>query len=179
MIVHHTNRLHKGIADRRTHKTEAPLAQLFAHAVRISGLGGHISQFLGRLTCLLWCKLRDISIKAAELFLHSEKGPGVRNHRNNLQAVAHDAGIGQQLIDFLLVVFCDDLRPKAIKGVAVVLALPEDRLPAQPRLRAFETEEFKELPVIMQRHAPLFIVIAHHDLALGPGTAVEFGYVQR
>src|SRR6266849_3045024 len=169
VIVHHAHSLHKGIADGRTHKTEASLAQIFAHAVRISGLGGH---FAGSLRRLRRRKLPDVSGKAAELLLYREKSFCVADHGGDLQPVTHDAGICQQLIDFLLVVFCDDLRPKPVKGFAIVLALLQDRLPAQPRLRAFETKELKEPVIVMQRHAPLFIVIAHHDLALGPRTTL-------
>jgi hypothetical protein len=40
-----------------------------------------------------------------------------------------------------------------------VLPLPEYGVPAQASLRAFQNQEFEELAVVVDRHAPFFVVI--------------------
>ena len=61
----------------------------------------------------------------------------------DFQAVAHDAGIGQQRADFSLVIACNFRGVEAVEGLAVIFALFENRLPAQAGLRAFENQKFE------------------------------------
>ena len=78
MIVDHPDSLHEGIADGWSYKTEAPLQQIFAHGV---GFGGPRGKALGPFVDLRTAsgELPDVAIKAAELFLHSEKRLRIRN----------------------------------------------------------------------------------------------------
>ena len=52
-----------------------------------------------------------------------------------------------------------------IEGGAVVLALLEDRLPAQPGLGALQDQKLEQHTVVLERHAPFLIVIGNHQPA--------------
>src|SRR5207248_2427000 len=99
--------------------------------------------------------------EAAELFLHGKEGFGVGDRRIDLEPVADDAGIGEELLHFSRVVAGDLVGVEVIKGVSIILALAEDRLPAQAGLGTFEDEELEELSIIVQRDAPLLVVVAN------------------
>ena len=62
-----------------------------------------------------------------------------------------------------------------VEGGAVVLALLQDRVPAQAGLRAFEHKKFEQNAVVVLGHAPLFIVIADGERVAGPAAADKVG----
>jgi hypothetical protein len=64
------------------------------------------------------------------------------------------------LSDLALVIARHPLGIESGEGLAIVVALVKNRVPAQTSLRAFKHEKFKERAVIVHRHAPFFIVIA-------------------
>ena len=69
---------------------------------------------------------------------------------------------------------------EAVEGAPVPRALPEDRDPGEARLRALEAEELEEAPVVVERHAPLAVVIrAIERIGRAPGAASAIGRVGR
>ena len=55
-----------------------------------------------------------------------------------------------------------------IKGLPVAIPLLEDRLPAQPGLGPFQDQELEEAAVVVERHAPLRIVVRDGEFRPGP-----------
>src|ERR1035438_788573 len=90
----------------------------------------------------------EVGVEAAEFLLDGEEGLRVPDGGGNLEPVAHDAGVGEQLADFASVVARDLPGVEAVEGAAVVVALLEDGGPAQPGLCAFQNEELEEDPVV-------------------------------
>src|SRR5438477_3660893 len=150
MIIHDSDRLHEGITDGRAYKAEATFSQVLTHAVGLIGAGGHVPGALGPFTAFFWGKLPDVFFKAAELFLDRRERLRVLNYGGDLHPVADDSRIGKERSNLLLVVLHNDLGSEPVKRFAIVFALPEDRLPTQPGLCAFETEKFKQSSVIVQ-----------------------------
>src|SRR4029077_9773654 len=73
---------------------------------------------------------------------------------------------------------CDLGSVKSIERLAVALALSQNRLPAQARLRTLQDEEFKEEAVVMHGHAPLFVMVARQNAVLRPMASAP-GRLQR
>ena len=169
MVVHHASGLHEGVADRRAYEAEAALLQIFAHGVGFRRSRGNVFRpardALHRLPA---GELPDVRVEAAEFALHRKKRPRVRNGGGDFQPVANDARIGEQGAHFLRVVLRDFRGVEAVEDFAVALALPQDRFPAEPRLRALEDQEFEEHAVVVDGHTPFFVVVADHEVALRP-----------
>ena len=61
------------------------------------------------------------------------------------------------------------------RSAAIILAFLEDGVPAQTRLRAFEDEKLEKFRIIMDRNAPLGIVIGgFQGIAFRPRAALLF-----
>ena len=59
-----------------------------------------------------------------------------------------------------------DLRRIEVRErAAIAVALVEDRRPRQSGLRTFEREELEVLLIVVDRHAPLVVVVAPHLFA--------------
>ena len=85
--------------------------------------------------------------------------------------MTHDAGVLHQALD-VCIAECRDHRDIPVRErAAIVLALGENGAPAQPRLRTLEREEFEAHPIVMNRNAPLRIVIDDVERFRGPGAA--------
>ena len=78
------------------------------------------------------------------------------------------------MCDLRLVVARDDVGIELIEDLAVALALAQDRVPAQAGLRALQDEELEDGAVVVQRDAPLLVVVAHGQLVARPPTAYRF-----
>src|SRR5579864_768006 len=116
-------------------------------------------------------ELPDVAVEAAEFLLHPKECLGIRDGRSNLQLIADDARIAQELADFAPVVPRHPLGIESLEGPAIVFALVENRAPTQTGLRAFENQKLEERPVVVRRRAPFFIVIADHEFAGRPTAA--------
>src|ERR1700733_4075818 len=96
VIVHHSYRLHEGVADGRSDEVETAPLKVFAHGI---GLGRARRNFLerpGRAQARLAVyELPDIAIEAAKFLLHREECFRVRDGRGNLEFVADNPGIPQ------------------------------------------------------------------------------------
>src|SRR5688572_25223877 len=104
--------------------------------------------------------LPDVFIERAKLISDCDERFSVLNRRRNLELVAHDARIREQLRDLSLVVTRDLLRIEVVEGEPVILPFVQDRRPAQASLRSFEDEHLEKMPIIMIWNAPFFIVIS-------------------
>src|SRR5439155_1336905 len=88
------------------------------------------------------------------------------------QAVADDAGVAHQALDVTGAEAGHLRRVEAGEGLAVALALAQDRQPGQAGLGAVEQELLVPAPVVVDGDAPLLVVVAGEELvARGPGAA--------
>ncbi len=104
-------------------------------------------------------ELPYVFIEASELFLYAKERFGIIDGGSDFQPVANDAGILEQGKNLAPVITSDAVGIEMIESAAVVVALVEDRAPAQSGLCPFEDEEFEQRPVIMNGDAPFFVVI--------------------
>src|SRR5437899_4551320 len=139
VVVDQPSSLHERVADSRADEIEAALLQILAHRVRFRSARRNSSpQTPGVHSGFATDKLPDVAIERAELLLHVEKCLGVLYRRSHLQPVADDPLIAQQSLRFSPVVARDFLRIKPVKSRTVVFALPQNRVPTKPGLRAFQ-----------------------------------------
>ena len=75
--------------------------------------------------------------------------------------MAHDARVREQTRDVLLGEARHPIDLEPGKHLAKRVALAEDGQPAEPGLKAFETDLFEEPVVVGDRPAPLLVVIPH------------------
>src|ERR1035438_1561067 len=103
-------------------------------------------------------------VQAGTTALQFENDAGVVDRRLNLPAVTDDLGVREQSLDVGRGEARDEFRSEAFEGLYVPRTSSKDGEPTQPRLRAFEGEQFEELGVVVERHAPLFVVVGAHLL---------------
>lgn len=175
MIVRHPDRLHKRIANRRSDKIEAALLQIAAQPVRFPRpcWNRRVSPTLQGLSIH---KPPDIRIETAKFPLDFEKGARILNGRSNLQTIADDSFVGQQSRDLSVAVFRNFLRIELIKRTTILLSLSQDYLPAKPGLRTFKNQELKQLAIVVNRNAPLEIVIPNGQFAFRPSATMQFPF---
>ena len=68
----------------------------------------------------------------------------------------------------------DLLRIEIGERLAIGFALPQHDEPAQPGLGTFEREKLELLAVVVDRHAPLFVVVGGHQLAAARAPVATF-----
>src|SRR5437879_6424336 len=95
VVVHEPGGLHEGVADGGAHEAEAALLEVAAHGVRLRGARRDLLEAPARvLERGAAHELPDVAVEAAELLLHREEGPRVRDRGLDLEPVAHDPRIG-------------------------------------------------------------------------------------
>ena len=160
MIVNHSCRLHVGIAHGGADKLKTALFQISAQGVGLHACGTIVVQALEVMhDGLSVDETPDILVEATELFLHGEETLGVVNSGKDLCPVTDDARIVQQQLELTLAKARDLVRFETGKGRAIILSFSQDRVPAQARLRCLQDEKLKDQAVVMNRHAPLAIVV--------------------
>ncbi len=120
------------------------------------------------LNRLATCQAPDIGIEAAEFFLHLQKDFRIGNGGGNFQPVSNDPRVSQQLLTFLESNRATFAASNAGKYLAVAFAFFQDGVPTQSRLRTFQRQKFKPFSIVVDRHAPLFIVVSNVDFVRGP-----------
>ena len=65
----------------------------------------------------------------------------------------------QQRRDLALIVFGDLRGIETVESGAIVVAFAENSFPTEPRLSSFENQKLKQTIVVVNGHAPLFIVV--------------------
>ncbi|GMU46216.1 MAG: hypothetical protein AMXMBFR26_09980 [Porticoccaceae bacterium] len=73
--------------------------------------------------------------------------------------MADDARVLEQPLDISLVKVGDAVEIETVKGGAEILPLGEDRPPAQPGLKPFQTQFFEQTAVVRHRKTPLVVVV--------------------
>jgi len=120
-------------------------------------------------------KVPDVGVKLSKLVLDLQEGAGVGNRGGNLQAVANDSRVGQKLAHFFGVESRYLPRIKLAEDLAVALAFSQDGVPTQAGLRAFESQEFEPEVVVVDRNAPLFVVVGNVQRIACPVATYRFG----
>src|SRR5690606_6680418 len=92
----------------------------------------------------------------------------VVDHRLDLAPMPHDARVAEEPLHVPLRVAGDALEIEVVKGAAEVLALGEDRPPAQPGLEPFEAELLEEPSIVHHGKSPFGVVVVEE---LGGGCA--------
>jgi hypothetical protein len=93
--------------------------------------------------------------------------------------VANDAFVPQQPGDVARGEFRHAIDLEVRERAAEVLALPEDRQPAQAGLKTFEADLLEETPIIFDRLPPLTIVIVDvKRIGPAPPAAVDLGLLR-
>ena len=86
----------------------------------------------------------------------------------------HDAGVAEQPCHVFRPESSDPLRIETGEGGAEVLALPQDRQPAQTGLEAFEADLLEQPPIIHHGTAPLLVVVGDvHRVVAAPQAALS------
>src|SRR5690606_22035527 len=127
VVVHHAARLHERVADGRAHEAETAPREVLAERVRDGRARRHL---LLRAPAIHprppVDEAPEIRVEAAERLLHREKRARVRHRRLDLEAVAHDAGIGEQARHPPAIVARDARGIEIVERGAVGLALAQD-----------------------------------------------------
>jgi VWFA-related protein len=173
VIVHHPDRLHVRIDYGRSHEAEAARLQILAERVGLRGRGRDLPH---RAPSIHARAPTDeppaVGIERAEFRLHLEEPAGVVHGSFDLQPVADDGGILHEALDAAAIEARDGGGIELGEGTPISLSLVEHDGPTEARLRGFEDEKFEVLPIVVRRHAPLAIVVLHHQrLRARPGTS--------
>ena len=158
-VVHdHARGLHQGVANGRPDEGEPGLFQAFAHRQRLGRDGRHFGAVLEMVDdgCVT-----DERPEERHRIFQGQPGLGVAPGSLELEAVADDARVEHQLIDFGVAHLRHPLHIEAVQHFAVVLAFAQNGDPGQPGLEPFEQKQLEQTLRIAQRRAPLLIVISH------------------
>ena len=142
MIVYHSDRLHERVANRGADEFEATSQEVVAQ--RLGFGGGNWNRRAAFVPeGLSVDESPDIRVKTAEFLLYREKRFRILNRRCDFQAITDDSFVGEQLLNFALIVLRNLARVEVVKSAAVSVALSQNRFPAQARLSTFENQKLK------------------------------------
>ncbi len=172
MIVDEPRGLQVRIENGAAHKAKAALFQILAERVRDRTGGGHFG--LGEPPMALGLaphETPDVVVEAAKGRLKLEKRPRIGDGCGDLEPVADDAGIQQQLLDAGWREAGDLHRIEIDKRPPVAFPPVQDRGPGQARLGALENQKLELLAIIVDGHTPFPVVVLEVDGAdaLRPG----------
>ena len=171
VVVDQPGGLHERVADRRADEREAALPERLAERVRLRRERRDLLEASPRvLPRLAADEAPEESVEAAELRPQREVGAGIRDAPRDLEPIADDAGIGEERADLGRVVAGHLPGIEAVEGAPVGRALPENRDPGEAGLGALEAEELEEPAVVVERNAPLAVVVRAVE-RVGPGPA--------
>src|SRR5919204_2653588 len=136
VVVHHPCRLHERVADRRADEAEATPLQILRQRTRLRRLRGDLRERAPLVDDRLAADERpEVRVERAVLLLYLEHALRVRHRRLDLEPVADDACVAQEL---LWVEPGDARGDEARERGAIAVALVQDRRPGEPGLRALE-----------------------------------------
>ncbi len=158
-VVHdHARGLHQGVANGRPDESEPGFFQAFAHRQCLGRDGRHFAAVL---------EMVDDGFAAHERpeerhrVFQRQPGLGIATGGLELEAVADDARVEHQLVDFRVAHLRHALHIEAVQHFPVALAFAQNGDPGQPGLEPFEQKQLEQTLRIAQRRAPLLIVISH------------------
>ncbi len=158
-VVHdHARGLHQGVANGRPDEGEPGLFQTFAHCQSLGRDGRHFAAVLEMVDDGF---IADERPEERHRILQGQPGLGVAAGGLEFEAVADDAGVEHQLIDFSVAHLRHALHIEAVQHLPVALAFAQNGDPGQPGLEPFEQKQLEQTLRIAQRRAPLLIVISH------------------
>lgn len=119
-VVHdHARGLHEGVADGRPHEGEAGLFQGFTHGF---GFGRNRRDVAAILEVIDLGFAADKRPQKSHWIFQCQPGRGVAPGGIELQAIAHDAGILHQRLDFFVAQLGQALRIKPEQDLSIMLA---------------------------------------------------------
>ena len=139
MVIDHAGCLHERVANRRADEFESAAQQVTTHGVGFGSTRRYVSY--GPPPILNWIaanKAPDIRVEASEFFFDVEKPFRVLDRSGNFQPVSHDSVVAEQSLHVAFAVARDFLRSKSIECFSVIVTFPQNCVPAQSRLRAFQ-----------------------------------------
>jgi hypothetical protein len=104
-------------------------------------------------------KTPDIVGKAAELLLYIKECPGVFAGTENLEAIAYDPRVKEDLLQLLVAVTGDLVDIEIVEQVTIALSLAQYGNPGKARLSSLQDEELEKGLVVPDRYTPLLIVV--------------------
>ena len=159
MVVNHARGLHERVDDDGPAEAEALGPECPRERARKRRLGRYLARLLPRI--LDRPEVDEAPQEAGETLalLDREKGARRCNRRLHLAPVAHDARVRERLADLRLTPTREGFGIEPREAPAEVVALAQDRQPAQPRLEAVEDEFLEQGAPVGLGPAPLVIVI--------------------
>jgi len=175
VIIDHASRLHEGVQDGAAAKLEPAPHHVPAHRVRDRAGGRYLRHALpGILNGSPAGETPQIRIQRTKFLLDLKHAVGVVDDGIDFCPVAHNASVGEQLLHFLNAIAGNHIDLKIVKSLPEVFPFTQDGVPAQTSLHPIQRQEFKQPLIIVERHAPLFIMIAgEQDIVEVPNTAGE------
>src|SRR5579875_2721079 len=175
VIVHHPDRLHEGVADRRADEPAPVSLQIGAQSMRFRRGSRYVGErapgvYPGPAIYIA----PEEGIEGTELILDATHGACVIDRCLNLGTIADDTAIHQQPLDVGLTIPGDGCDVETLEGCAVSLPPLQDRIPTEARLRTFQNQHLEERAVVMPGHPPLLIVVAHKQVVGRPSAASQW-----
>ncbi len=158
MVHDHARGLHEGVADGRADKFESEFLQGLAHGL---GLGRDGRDLAAHLEMIDFLHPADKGPEQRHRVLQRQPDLGIAPRGIEFQAVADDPRIEHQLLDIGVAHGRDFVHIETEQHLPIVLAFLQDGDPRQTGLEPFEQKQLEQTPPIVQRHAPLLIVIGH------------------
>lgn len=164
-VVHdHARGLHQRVANGRTDEGEAGFFQRLAHCQRFGGDRRDFAAILEMIDDRLVAHERP---EQRHRILQHQPRLGIAPGGVEFQAIADDARVEHQLVDFGVTHLRHALHVKAEQHLAIALTFAQHSDPRQPGLEPFEQKQLEQTLRIAQRRAPLLIVISHVQRIFG------------
>lgn len=141
-VIHdHARSLHQCVANGWANEGEAGLFQGFAHRQRF---GGDRRDFAAILEMIDDWSAADERPEEGHRVLQRQPGLGIASGGIEFEAIADDAGIEHQFIDFSVAHLRHALHVEAVQHLAVALAFTQHGDPRQPGLEPFEQKQLEQ-----------------------------------
>lgn len=141
-VIHdHARGLHQCITNRWSDERETGLFQAFAHFHRHRRNRGHFGAILEMIDHR---RTSDKGPEKLHRVLQRQPGLGIAPGRVEFEAVADDAWIEHQLIDFRIAHLRYTLDVKTEQHLAITLSFTQDRDPGEASLEPFEQKQLEQ-----------------------------------
>ncbi len=161
VIIDEARGLHVRVDDRRADELEPSALEIQRKRVGFLARRRHVALLTPAIHDRLAAdEIPDVAVEGAELLLNGEEAARVSDCRLDLLAIADDACVLHQPFDGARREARHFAGIEARERAPIAVALPQDRPPAQPRLRCFEDEKLEVHAVVAHGHAPLLVVVA-------------------
>ena len=131
MVVNQSGGLHEGITYGATNESKAAFLQILRHGIGNPGVGRHLRAFFP--VVLQWLsvdKIPQVLIQRIALFAQLEIGACVLDEAVDLEPVANDTCILQQICNFCFTVARYLVGIEIVEYAPVIFSLAQDRDPA-------------------------------------------------